>query len=90
MYYVQFYQKSAISDALIEANGDRSVVILDGRCSRQWMGETAAAECKRRGYLAWRIFRGESFTRSAPVSQLWYANTTTPTRNPAWLGAMGM
>jgi hypothetical protein len=90
MHYAQFYQKSAISDEIIEACGDRSVVILDGRCSRQWMGDTAATECKRRGYVAWRIFKGETFTRSAPVSQLRYVNNTAPVRNPAWLSAHGM
>lgn len=90
MYYAQFYQRSAVSDEIIEACGDRSVVILDGRCSKQWMGETAAAECKRRGYLAWRIFRGETFTRSTPVSSLWYVNVTEQVRNPSWLSAHGM
>lgn len=90
MYYAQFYQRSAISDEIIEACGDRSVVILDGRCSKQWMGETATSECKRRGYLAWRIFKGESFTRSAPISQMWYVNNPTPVRNPAWLSAHAM
>ena len=43
MIYVQFYQRSALNpDDIIEACGDRSVVILDGRCSKQWMGETSA------------------------------------------------
>jgi hypothetical protein len=88
MIYVQFYQRSALNpDDIIEACGDRSVVILDGRCSKQWMGETSAAECKRRGYVAWRIFKGETFTRSAPVSQLWHVQPTEPVRNPMWLSA---
>ena len=90
MYYAQFYQRSAISDEIIEACGDRSVVILDGRCSKQWIGKTAAAECKRRGYLAWRIFKGDTFTRSAPISQMWHANNPAPVRNPAWLSAHAM
>ena len=71
MYYAQFYQCSATDpNQLVEACGDRSVVVLDGRCSAQWMEEISEAECSRRGYLAWRIFKGESFTRSVPVSQL--------------------
>lgn len=91
MHYAQFYQKSAISDEIIEACGDRSVVILDGRYSRQWMGDTAATECKRRGYVAWRIFKGETFTRSAPISQLWHVlNSQQPEIGPVWLGAHGM
>lgn len=90
MYYAQFYQRSAVGDEIIEACGDRSVIILDGRCSKQWMGETAAAECKRRGYLAWRIFKGDAFTRSVPVSGLWYVNNPAQTRDPWWLSAHGM
>ena len=90
MYYAQFYQRSAISDEIIEACGDRSVVILDGRFSKEWMSKTAEVECKRRGYLAWRIFMGESFTRSAPVSPIWYVRNTEPVRNPVWLSAHGM
>ena len=75
MHYIQFYQPSAINPAdLIEACGDRSVVILDGRLSRFHMGQIAQTECERRKYAAWRIFRGESFTRSLPISQLWYVS----------------
>lgn len=97
MYYVQFYQRAAYpvgTTNIIEASGDRSVVILDGRLRPQSMGRIAAAECAKRGYLAWRIFRGESFTRSAPVSQIWYAPEAapdTPTmQDPAWLSAHSM
>lgn len=93
MIYVQFYQHSAYpvgSTELIEACGDRSVVILDGRLRPQAMGRIAAAECVKRGYLAWRVFKGESFTRSAPISQLWYAPKSAPVRNPAWLSAHSM
>ena len=68
MLYAQFYQKSAISDSLVEACGDRSVIILDGRYSPQTNGEIAAREAAKRGYLAWSIHRGESFTRSTKVS----------------------
>lgn len=88
MIYVQFYRRSG--EQVVEACGDRSVVILDGRCSKQWMGDTAAAECKRRGYEAWRIFKGDSFSRSAPISQLWYVTSNDPVRNPAWLSAHAM
>ena len=70
MIYVQFYQHGVIGAETIEASGDRSVVILDGRCTRQWMRETAVAECKNRGYTAWRIFKGETFTRATPISLL--------------------
>ena len=90
MYYAQFYQRAVYpsgSAEIIEACSDRSVVILDGRCTKKWMGETAEAECRKRGYLAWRIFKGESFTRSAAVSPLNYVRNTQPVRNPVWLAA---
>jgi len=93
MYYVQFYQRAVYpigTTNIIEACGDRSVVILDGRLRPQAMGQIAAAECVKRGYLAWRIFKGESFTRSIPVSQIWYAPATAPVQDPAWLSAHSM
>lgn len=90
MIYVQFYQRGVITGDTIEACGDRSVVILDGRCSKEWMGETAAAECKRRGYIAWRIFKGASFVRAEPISQLWFVSNDEPVHNPAWLSAHAM
>lgn len=70
MIYVQFYQKSAISDDLIEGTGDRSVVILDGRECRFAQNSIASQACKERGYLAWRLFSGDSFSRSSPVDPL--------------------
>ncbi len=74
MLFAQFFQKSAISAQLIEACGDRSVVILDGRYSNNNNAEIAASECKKRGYLAWAIYRGETFTRSNRVSGPWYVS----------------
>lgn len=88
MYYAQFYQKALITGKVIEACGDRSVVILDGRCTRQWMAETAAAECKKRGYVAWRLYKGDSFTRSMPISGMWYTNDPHPSTHPAWKGSL--
>ena len=89
MTYVQFYHYIA-NGSLMEASGDRSVVILDGRCSKQWMGDISASECKHRGYDAWCLFKGESFTRSAPISQVWYVAKDEPVRNPVWLSAHAM
>lgn len=90
MYYAQFFQKSAISDNIIEACGDRSVIILDGRNSRKTMGEIAESECNKRNYLAWQIHSGESFTRSTPVSQVNYVRKNEKIHNPSWLSAHGM
>jgi len=91
MLYAQFYQASAINqNEIIEACGDRSVIILDGRYKSETNGGIAADECKKRGYKAWRIFSGETFTRSRPVSQLWYVTSDKPVCNPTWLAAHGM
>ncbi len=73
MMYVQFYQKSAIDeDKIIEACGDRSVIILDGRNTRFTHNSISEAECKKRGYIAWRLFSGDSFSRSSPIDSLRY------------------
>ena len=90
MIYAQFYQKSAINDDIIEACGDRSVIIIDGRLSRENIGKIAAHECERRGYMAWRIFRGETLNRSNPVSGIWYVQKINSVKNPSWLSAHGM
>jgi len=67
--YAQFFHKSAISNDLIEACGDRSVIILDGRSPKQHRGE-AGAECMSRGYKAWQLMRGPRFTDSQPISEI--------------------
>ncbi len=90
MIYAQFYQRGVITGNIIEACGDRSVIVLDGRNAPSTLGAIAESECKRRGFVAWRIFRGESFTRSAPVSQLWFVHEDKPVSNPVWLSAHSM
>ena len=89
MIYAQFYQKSAISNEIIEASGDRSVIIIDGRLSSENIGIIAARECEKRKYLAWAIFKGESFTRSKRISQLWYVHNdkSDNTASSAFYGA---
>lgn len=54
-----------------EATGDRSVIILDGREKRQTHLEIANAEMLKRGYKAFQLFEGESFTRSHEISTLY-------------------
>lgn len=79
MIYAQFFHRSALDEnALVEACGDRSVVIYDGRRRADWIGQDAKAECLKRGYDAWQIFRGETFTRSAPISQINYTYPREP------------
>ena len=81
MIYAQFYQLSTgyvpgtipprFNDARrapIEATGDRSVVVIDGRLSVDNMAQIAASECAKRGYVGWRIFKGSSFANGRPVN----------------------
>jgi hypothetical protein len=89
MIYAQFYHYD-LSGNLVEACGDRSVVIIDARLKSRTIGELAAEECKKRGYIAWAIFKGESFTNSVRVSHIWHAHAQEPARDPAWLSAHGM
>lgn len=70
MYYAQFFQRGAVTGEPIEACGDRSVIILDGRESKNKMHEFAESECNRRGYIGWQLFKGDTFTRSAPISEV--------------------
>jgi hypothetical protein len=69
MLYAQFFQKSAISDEIIEACGDRSVVVYDGRRAVASYNDEAKRECAKRGYVGFQFFKGETFTRSSPVSE---------------------
>ena len=69
MYWVQFFQKSATTPhRLIEACGDRAVVILDGREATRSHNAIAREECEKRGYLAYQLHKGDGFTRSRPYS----------------------
>ena len=69
MYFVQYFQPSCINPAkLIEACGDRAVIILDGRNSSQTMLDIAESFGRQRKYNAYQIYKGESFTRAKPMS----------------------
>jgi hypothetical protein len=87
MMFANFYQYGIVTGELIEATGDRSVVVIDGRLSNENVRNIAESECAKRGYVAWAVFRGETFTRSKQVSQINYINRGKPVRNPAWLSA---
>jgi len=68
MIYAQFFHLTATRPLkLIEACGDRGVIVMDGRCTlshRTW----AEDECRKRGYLAWQLMRGERFSDAVPIS----------------------
>jgi len=84
MYYAQFFQLSTgyIAGTIppqfgekkpIEATGDRGVIILDGRESKNNMHAVAEIECNKRGFIGWQLFKGDTFTRSAPISECIYS-----------------
>lgn len=69
MLYAQFYQKSVISDEIIEACSDRAVIILDGRYNLSDNKIIARLHCEKRGFLGFRIFKGENFSRSNAITE---------------------
>lgn len=65
MRFVTFYQPSVLdASKLIEACGDRAVVVLDGRNNADTHHDIAKRECIKRGYVAYQRHIGESFTRA--------------------------
>lgn len=67
MIFAQFYQKGT-TGKLIEACGDRAVIILDGRRSQHYNMAVAAETCAKRKYIGYALFRGDSFTRCSPLT----------------------
>jgi hypothetical protein len=78
MRYVQYLDHAAkgpwndYADKLIEACGDRSVVILDGRngLSVSIADAHASNGVRRRHYPAFRIYQGPSELRSDPITDV--------------------
>lgn len=71
MLFAQFYNRSAINPAdLIEACGGRAVVIYDARVRQETNLEDAKRECVKRGFAAYALFRGDTFTRSNRVTSI--------------------
>lgn len=72
MVFVQYFDESCISEKLIPACGDRSVVILDGRNNLATMKRDAVNfnGVSRPFYKAFQIFKGENFTRSTPITEI--------------------
>ena len=70
MYYVQYYDKRG--KEFIEPCGDRSVLILDGRNNLKTMHQDAENNngIRRPYYDAYRIFKGDSFLNSLPITEL--------------------
>lgn len=74
MYFVEFWQKSPVSGQLIEACGDRSVLIIDGRESAWCHHWHAKAWAKRHGFDAYKLCKGETFGRVSYRSGLHLVN----------------
>lgn len=51
----------------IEACGDRSIIIIDGRLSISYAEEIARKECEKRKYIGYSIHKGENFLRSTEI-----------------------
>jgi hypothetical protein len=86
MIYAQFYHRGMITGKLIEAVGDRGVIILDGRNSRSTHRVIAAEECIKRKYAGYSLHQGETFTRSHLIepfvpSQIWKIKDTVTLEN---------
>lgn len=75
MIYAQFYHMSTgyVEGSIppvfrddhkkpIEVCGDRGVVIIDGRLSASNIKEIARRECVKRGFISWKLFKGENFS----------------------------
>ena len=65
MVYAQMFNLA--NGDYVEAVGDRSVVILDGRAKTRW-DEWALDHAKRYGFAAYQIFKGDAFTRAKAVA----------------------
>lgn len=69
MQFIQFYTR-AVTDPkkLIPACGDRAVIIVDGREREMAHHKLAQYFQMRRGYEAYRLMKGETFTRAEPTT----------------------
>lgn len=69
MYYVQYYEKRGGN--FVEPCGDRSILILDGRNNLDTMRQDAENNngVRRPHYDAYRIFKGDSFLNSVPITE---------------------
>jgi hypothetical protein len=76
--YIQFWHNSTgwngkdFSGPIlpIEACGDRSIIIMDGRVNLMTTIITARVECKKRGYIGFSIYRGESIREMREIRKM--------------------
>lgn len=67
---------SASNKKPIPVCGDRGTIVIDGRLSSQRMNALAADECKRRGYIGYKLHYG---TFSNPARSLPYQSVQNKT-----------
>jgi len=67
--FAEFFIVESVTGKLIGACSDRSVIGLDGRMSRLSMEAMAENECRKRGYVAWRLIKGPSLLRAKPITK---------------------
>jgi len=81
MVYVQYFHKD-LSGQLVEALGDRSIVILDGRNNLETMKQDAVSfnGVRRPVYDAYQIRKGDSFSRSQPITGIVQLDTPKPAK----------
>lgn len=71
MHYIQFYQRSAVDPLkLVEAVGDRSVIVVDGRQREAAHHAIAMHEQEARGYQGYRLMKGDTFTRATALTDV--------------------
>ena len=66
--YIDFFHKSAISEELISACGDRAIIRVDAR-KKSWRWHAIAQEeGRKRGYPAYQIIMGDSLLQAKSIS----------------------
>ena len=70
MIYAQFYGYAVGSDKLIPVCGCSGVLILDGRYRGEVLHARTSEVAERRGYPAYRLYRGRTFSDSSPTTHV--------------------
>jgi len=80
MIYVQFYGKAVGPGLgkLIEACGSNGVLPLDGRWGWGRCRDAARRACHLRGWTAWQLRRGPSFSNSKAWSDVYKLSAAYP------------
>lgn len=70
--FVQYFQYGTVTGRLMEACGDRSIVILDGRNTLATLHADARRfnGYRRPNYPAYQLMRGDTFSRATPISSI--------------------